>query len=157
MKLFMKKMNREMAVNILTWKYDKPYDFYNNELTEEAMQEILDGSYYALIDEDKELIGFFCVGENAKVPVGKRFGVYNEDLIDIGIGMNPNLTGKGNGSGFCAYIIKTVEEKHNSKTIRLTVAKFNHRAIHLYKKLGFVSENEFKTDSTEFITMVKRG
>ena len=156
MKLFIENMNREMANDILNWKYDPPYDFYNNEITEEAMMEILNGSYYALVNEFKEIIGFFCIGENAQVPIGNQFGVYTEDLVDMGLGMKPNLVGKGNGFEFCSYIVRFIEENYQSTPIRLTVAKFNRRAIHLYEKLGFVLENEFSTDFAEFITMVKK-
>ena len=146
MELFIEEMNGEMASNILSWKYDKPYDFYNNEVTDEAIMEFLDGSYCALIDDAKELIGFFCVGENAQVPFGNRFGVYKDDFVDMGLGMNPNLVGKGNGFEFCTLIIQFIEENYQNTPIRLTVAKFNRRAIHLYEKLGFVLENEFRTD-----------
>lgn len=38
---------------------------------------------------------------------------------------------------------------------RLTVAKFNERAIRLYEKLGFSRETEFLKGSTVFIVMVK--
>ncbi|AWE07372.1 GNAT family N-acetyltransferase [Lysinibacillus sp. 2017] len=156
MKLYIENLNGNMANEILNWKYDKPYDFYNNEVTDEAMKEILDGSYYAIVDELKELIGFFCMGENAQVPIGKQFGVYIEDFVDMGLGMNPNLVGRGNGYEFCSFIIKFIQENCKSTPIRLTVAKFNLRAIHLYEKLGFVAENEFSTDFAEFMTMVKK-
>lgn len=156
MELFIENMNKKMAKEILNWKYDVPYDFYNNENTDEAMKELLDGSYYAVVDEFKELIGFFCIGENAQVPIGNRLGVYTEDLVDMGLGMNPNLVGKGNGFKFCTYIVKFIEEHHKRTSIRLTVTKFNQRAIHLYEKLGFVMENEFSTDFAEFITMIKK-
>ena len=66
MELFIRNMNKRMANDILNWKYDKPYDFYNNEVTDESMKEILDGSYYALVDEFKELIGFFALGKMLK-------------------------------------------------------------------------------------------
>ncbi|TQR19432.1 GNAT family N-acetyltransferase [Psychrobacillus vulpis] len=156
MKLFIEKMNEKMANDILNWKYDKPYDFYNNELTDEEMKERLDGSYFALVDEFNELIGFLCIGETAQVPIGNQFGVYTDNFVDMGLGMNPKLVGKGNGFEFCSFIIKFIEEKYKSTPIRLTVAKFNLRAIHLYEKLGFVMENEFSTDFAEFITMVKK-
>ena len=154
MKLFIENLNEEMANNILSWKYEKPYDFYNNEISDEVMAELLDGSYYALVDEGKALIGFFCIGKNAQVPFGNRFGVYRDDFVDMGLGMNPNLVGKGNGFEFCSYILQFIEEKFKGTPIRLTVAKFNRRAIHLYEKLGFVLENEFHTDLTEFMVMV---
>lgn len=149
-------MNEERANDILDWKYEKPYDFYNNELTDEAMEEMLDGTYYALVNEKKECIGFFCIGANAQVPIGRRFGFYAEDFVDMGLGMNPNLVGKGSGFEFCSFIVKFIKENYKNTPIRLTVAIFNQRAIHLYKKLGFVKVNEFRTDSTEFMTMIKK-
>ena len=149
-------MNEKIAIDILNWIYDKSCDFYNNELTDEDMKERLDGSYYALVDEGKVLVGFFCIGETAQVPKGKQFGVYTDNFVDIGLGMNPILIAKGNGLEFCSFILRYIEESYKGTPIRLTVAKFNHRAIHLYEKLGFVMENEFNTDFAEFITMVRK-
>ena len=154
MKLSIEQMNEELANEILNWKYDKPYDFYNNEVTDEALQELLDGTYYALVDELKELIGFFCIGNSAQVPIGNRFGVYVDEYVDMGLGMNPNLVGKGNGFKFCSYIMNFIKENYQDTPIRLTVAKFNRRAIHLYEKLGFVLKDEFSTDFAKFTTMV---
>lgn len=156
MQLFVRQMDEAMATDILDWQYDKPYDFYNNEQTEDAMNEILDGSYYTIVDGSNALIGFFCMGADAKVPAGNQFGVYDEDLVDMGVGMNPNLVGKGNGFEFCTYVIQFIRQQPNNPSIRLTVATFNERAIHLYKKLGFVAEKNFSTGSTAFMTMVKK-
>ena len=156
MKLIIEDMNEKMAKEVLNWKYDKPYDFYNSELTNEGMEEMLDGSYYALINDFNELVGFFCIGETAQVPIGNQYSVYTEDLVDMGLGMNPAHVGKGNGFQFCSYILNFIEQDYKSTTIRLTVAKFNQRAIYLYEKLGFVLESEFKNELAEFITMVKK-
>ena len=157
MKLFIENMTENIVHDLLNWKYEKPYDFYNNDLTDEEVKERLDGSYYALVDERKELVGFFCIGETAQVPKGKQFGVYKDDFVDIGLGMNPKQIGKGNGVEFFSFILRTIEEKFKGTPIRLTVAKFNQRAIHLYTKLGFVMETEFNTDFAEFFTMVRKS
>lgn len=154
MQLQIEKMTENKARHILAWKYEVPYDFYNNEETDEALEEMLDGSYYALLNEQNDVIGFFCIGKNAQVPVGHQFGVYVDDFVDIGLGMNPNLVGKGNGTTFCNYIIQFIRKHYVGKPIRLTVAKFNKRAIHLYEKLGFVRVAEFTSNTTEFITMI---
>lgn len=154
-KLIIEYMNEEIAKDVLNWKYDKPYNFYNNELTDEGMKELLNGSYHVLVDEVKEIIGFFCIGESAQVPIGTLYGVYSDDIVDMGLGMNPNLVGKGNGFEFCSFVLQFIEENYKGTPIRLTVATFNQRAIHLYENLGFVMENEFSTDIAEFITMVK--
>lgn len=149
------KMTKPLAEAILCWKYDKPYDFYNNELSDEALSELLDGSYNAILNEQNCLIGFFCLGKNAQVPIGHQYDVYKDAFIDLGLGMDPKLVGKGLGYIFCAAILTFVEQKYARTPIRLTVANFNIRAIKLYKNLGFVQKNEFNTNVTSFTTMVR--
>ncbi|SES65945.1 Acetyltransferase (GNAT) family protein [Oceanobacillus limi] len=155
MDLKTKNMTENDAIDILTWKYEKPYDVYNNVLTGDAILELLNGSYKMIVDHEDRIIGIFCIGESAKVPAGEKFHVYEEDCVDVGIGMNPDLTGKGYGYEYFAYILEEVAKKY-SNDIRLSVATFNQRAIHLYEKFGFKKEKIFYKDSMEFITMVKR-
>lgn len=155
MRFWHKEMNKEFAMEILSWRYDKPYDFYNNNVTEEGLQELLDGSYSALVDENGNLTGFFCTGTSAQVPKGNEVGVYDGNWIDIGLGMNPILTGKGYGSTFFSKVLELVRKEKKELPLRLTVAAFNERAIHLYEKLGFKKESEFSAGSTKFITMVQ--
>ncbi len=73
----------------------------------------------------------------------------------MGLGMNPKLVGKGSGLNFCSFILFYIEQNYKDIPIRLTVATFNHRAIHLYEKLGFVKKDAFSSDFAEFMTMVK--
>jgi ribosomal-protein-alanine N-acetyltransferase len=155
LKLRIQDMNERFASEILNWKYEKPYDFYNNAYTEERLKELLDGSYYALVSMDDELFGCFCTGKYAQVPAGHQIGAYNELLIDMGLGMNPLYVGQGMGTEFCSFILQVIEEKFKDTPIRLTVATFNGRAVRLYEKLGFVKEVEFRTKSAEFMTMVR--
>lgn len=72
-------------------------------------------------------------GPSAQVPAGNSGGVYQGDYVDMELGMNPKLVGKGNGYEFCAFIMHFVKEKHNNKPLRLIVATFNRRGIHLYE------------------------
>jgi len=152
MELFIKDMSEKFAVEIVNWKYEAPYDFYNNEETSEAINEIIENPYYAVVNQSEELVGFFCIGSSAQVPIGHQFGAYFEEFLDIGIGMKPDLTGKGYGSTFFSIVLQTIEKE---KPIRLTVAEFNRRAIHLYMKLGFIEKMKFKRDLIEFIVMTK--
>jgi ribosomal-protein-alanine N-acetyltransferase len=43
MSLYIEKMNENVASDVLSWKYDEPYDFYNNELTHESVNGMLIG------------------------------------------------------------------------------------------------------------------
>ncbi|MFD1849882.1 GNAT family N-acetyltransferase [Oceanobacillus bengalensis] len=154
MHLTVKKMTEKYAIEVLCWKYDKPYDFYNNVLTSGAMMELLTNKYFVVLDGHSQLIGYFCTGKPAQVPDGNRSKAYLYDCIDIGIGMKPELTGKGNGHHFFSFVLRFVQEKY-SKDIRLTVATFNERAIKLYENFGFERQMEFMREDVEFITMVK--
>lgn len=157
MSLLRRDMDQRMAKTILNWQYEKPYDLYNSTLTKEELEEMLNGTYTALVDEKESLIGFFCIGESATVPAGHKAGVYGDGFVDFGLGMRPEWTGKGNGSGFISFVLDHIEEKYGEMPIRLSVATFNQRAIHLYEKFGFRKEEEFQTAYTTFITMVRKA
>ncbi len=155
MELFIKKMSDKYAINILNWKYEPPYDFYNNEINADSIKELIENSYYVLVDTHGEIFGFFCIGESAQVPLGSTVGAYPDGFIDIGLGMNPKFTGKGMGFAFFSYILNYVKEIHTPLPFRLTVATFNKRAIHLYEKLGFIKKQKFQFGTVEFVTMEK--
>lgn len=150
-----KKMDNDTALRILGWRYKKPYDFYNNEVSDESLDELLNGSYQAVFEEGR-LLGFLCAGKAAQVPKGVEEGAYPEGFIDIGIGMDPGLTGQGNGQRFFGFAVSTIQSQHPDLRLRLTVAEFNKRAIHLYKQFNFTEVRRFSTDSMGFITMEKR-
>lgn len=151
MHLFIKKMDRRMAAEILLWRYEPPYDFYNNDLTDGNIHEMLHRSYYAVVDIYGCLVGFFCLGESARVPNG----TYSENMIDIGLGLEPGRTGKGMGYFFFSYILHHIQHAFPFTSLRLTVASFNERAIRLYIKSGFQEHSRFNKGETVFIIMVK--
>ncbi|WP_235864050.1 GNAT family N-acetyltransferase [Sutcliffiella halmapala] len=153
--LSIQKMTKKCAEEILQWRYEPPYDFYNNECTEEALHEMLDNPYLVVVSNG-EVIGFFCLGQAAQVPAGDRVNAYKEAWCDIGLGMKPDITGSGRGTEFFSFVLKYVEEEYESTPVRLTVATFNKRAIHLYSKMGFEKGVEFQHNSVSFMTMVKK-
>lgn len=155
MKLELKSMDEEFASEILSWRYDPPYDFYNNEHDAEAIKELLENNYSIVVKDNEEVIGFYCAGTSAQVPAGAKVGAYTEDIIDIGLGMAPTLTGNGNGFLFFSFVLESLYKTYGNVPVRLTVAKFNQRAIHLYEKFGFVKELEFTTEFADFQTMRK--
>ncbi|MCA1026199.1 GNAT family N-acetyltransferase [Cytobacillus kochii] len=148
------KVKEYEAVILSSWTYPPPYDFYNHAQTEDSKQEWLTGNYFCIYKQE-EMIGFFCYGESARVPV-KSSHLYIDDCIDIGIGMRPDLTGKGLGSSFLTKILMEIERLFPNTPIRLTVASFNQRAIHLYEKLGFIIQHHFQRKSTNFYIMVRK-
>lgn len=146
-------MDREGAVAITHWAYDPPYDFYNMDVSEESLRELLDGTYFKML-EGHSLMGYFCCGNAAQVPIGRQYGAYPENgSLDIGLGMNPILTGHGRGYAFVTTVLAYAQSQLEATSFRLTVATFNERAMALYKKLGFTPIMFFSRDNIQFVTM----
>lgn len=144
MRYMYKAMDKKMAEEICTWEYSAPYDLYNFDSSEETIDELLNGEYFAVMDQENQLAGFFCCGQSARVPGGYTIGVYqDENRLDIGIGMNPTRTGKGEGSIFVAEGLQFMKEKYLQDRFRLVVACFNTRAKNVYKKNGFMETITF--------------
>ena len=153
------EMTVEDAKKIGTWKYAPPYSIYSMTDDPESIEELTDGTYYSVYNND-ELIGYFCYGKNTQVPGGIKEGLYaDENLIDIGLGLRPDLTGKGHGLCFFTTGLDFGKHKYGRKPFRLTVATFNQRAIKLYEKAGFQMVAQFINKrgekETEFFVMEK--
>ena len=154
MKLKIRKMSELDAFKILFWQYSPPYDWYNLEGCEECLEELLYDEYYSVLNQKEQLIGFFCFGQSAQVSAGKMEGFYRDhEYLDIGLGMNPLLCGKGHGASFVHVGMAYAKNHFKAKKLRLTVADFNQRALKTYQKVGFKEIGEFNSQNIKFKVM----
>jgi len=158
MRYTFKEMTREAAVIISQWEYPAPYNFYNMDPDEEGVAELMNGDYYCVSDEAGRIVGFFCFGLSARVPGGYAAGLYtDEQRIDIGLGMDPTLTGQGLGSEFVQAGMQWLLGQHGQSKFRLVVASFNERARRVYAENGFVPrgtvQSKVNGEDTEFLCM----
>lgn len=148
-------MNAEHARQIVEWKYDGPYAFYDYD---KETDHILDSakwgrSLFTATNEAGELCGeltiWFQNAADERVPqadvdAGRLAGC---DLW-IGFGMRPDLTGQGLGLGFvtaCAdFAVQFARDRcgYTGDEIHLGVYQFNQRAIKTYERAGFVKYYE---------------
>lgn len=162
MTLNIKQMNYDNAKLISKWIYQEPYSIYSMGESYNCINELLNGDYYSVSDDENNLIGYYCFGESAQVPAGKQFGAYGDkDTIDIGLGIKPNLCGKGLGFNFLCNGLDFARKKLSTQRFRLTVATFNKRAIKVYEKAGFKKTNSFERISEigriDFLVMTYMG
>lgn len=73
------------------WQYNGPFAFYDMPNDEDDLAEFLNPEertehYFAVLNKE-ELIGYYVFEPNAEV-------------VDVGLGMRPDLTGQGNGTAF---------------------------------------------------------
>lgn len=143
-------MTQEQAEMIaFNWHYDGEYSFYDMEADQEDLEEFLKpdtrgNSMYA-VTHDNELIGFLYINKVA------------DRIIDIGLGMSPDLTGRGNGIDFLNAGLEFIQSKYEPGKITLSVASFNQRAIKVYQKIGFKYIDTYMQDTNggtfEFLRM----
>ncbi len=127
-------MTQHEAEVISTWEYEAPYDFYDAPADEHDLAELLDpaqraGQYFS-VHATEELIGFFQLRSDG-------------DAVVVGLGLRPDLTGRGLGLSFVEEGLVFAREQFAATRFRLSVATFNERAITVYERAGFVVTRSF--------------
>ena len=117
------------AEEILAWRYPPPYDFYD------MGQDPADAAVYRDVDFQAEHL----VAERDKQ--GRLRGFLEltarDGLVEIGLGLRPDETGRGLGQSFVESALAHVLAGHGPTVCRLHVATFNRRAITVYRCAGF--------------------
>ena len=148
------------ARDIAGWAYEGPYAAYNCPAGEidDFVGGMLDpgNHYYAVRDEAGDLVGYCCCGPDARVPGGayalaadpvQSGGSAARLFLDVGLGLRPDLTGRGLGVHFLETITAFARERLGHHRLRVTVAAWNERAVRLYEKVGFRREHSFTHDT----------
>jgi len=140
-----KDIDRATAIEILKWRYDDEYRMYNENFNEADIGEMLDSGCLGVTGDDDETVGFFCYGQRARAIDVENIGVYeDESFTDFGLGMKPELCGKGSGERFMKFGLKTGHDRFGIDKYRLSVDESNKRAVRLYEKCGFIKKETFK-------------
>ena len=152
-----RSLRRSDALEILRWKYEPPYDLYNHRPQEEEsdLAYVLNpkNGFFSIHDESEEGIGFCSFGPDAQVPGGD----YALDAVDIGLGIRPDLAGRGKGAAIIGAVLEFAAARFKPKRWRVTIAAFNKRARKAWAKAGFVETGEFirKSDGRKFVILSK--
>ena len=79
-------MTLEHAEVISNWKYPDEYAIYSFQNNSETINELMTEDYYACLDQEDRLIGYFCYGKAARIPTVEA-NVYDDNMLDIGLGL----------------------------------------------------------------------
>ena len=102
------------------YRYEPPYDFYDDHSRPVKNPE----GFCSARDDAGRLVGFFYFERRGA-------GVF------YGLGMRPDLTGRGLGLEFVSTGIAFARERFGPRRLVLDVAEFNARAIKVYERAGF--------------------
>src|SRR3954468_10399058 len=128
-------MSQADAVAIGAWHYPPPYSFYDWSADADDAALLLDaerrkGRLFSARDDNGELAGFFELRAKS-------------DDVTIGLGLRPDLTGRGLGREFVEAGLEFTREAFAPARFLLSVAAFNERAIKVYERAGFTITRAF--------------
>jgi ribosomal-protein-alanine N-acetyltransferase len=114
--------------DIALWRYPGPWAIYDSVGPLDPAE-----GYWAVVDDADELVGFACFGTQARVPgLDERIGI-----LDVGVGMRPDLIGQGRGRPFSEAVFAHGREQAGATRFRAVVQDWNERGIRLLRGLGF--------------------
>jgi ribosomal-protein-alanine N-acetyltransferase len=137
-------MTESYARTALGWRYEPPYDFYNQnpaQLEKIMINSFLNPAfhYFSVFNDQDILVAYRCFGEDARVPGGD----YSAEALDMGGGLRPDLTGHGLGPLVMRAAIAFAKVEFSPCAFRATVAEFNLRARRACEKVGYVFAQRF--------------
>lgn len=157
MKLTFLPVNQKHAIAILNWRYPFPYDRYNfnPDNFREDLYNLLDdkNAFFAISNLRGELEGYCTFGSDGRVPGGR----YNNEALDIGMGIRPDLVGHGRAKSYAMAVARYGVNQYQTKQLRVTIAEFNQRAQRVWKQLGFEQIERFIKIGTQeqFVIMTR--
>lgn len=117
------------------WKYEPPYELYSIDMeADDAVTYFLrsDVGCHVPLNGDR-VIGFATFGSDAQVPGGD----YTASAVDIGLGIEPSMTGQRNGKHYVAAVVAFARETFGTGTLRVSIAETNERALRVWSGHGF--------------------
>ncbi|MBE9192734.1 GNAT family N-acetyltransferase [Gloeocapsopsis crepidinum LEGE 06123] len=150
------RVDESHARAILSWRYEPPYDFYNNSEEDTRLIQYLlhpQNNFYSILDTTSELVAYCSFGQDGQV-IG---GDYRDEALDIGFGIRPDLTGRGKGVEYAKAVLEFADTLFKPKAFRVTIAAFNKRAIRVWQKLEFEHQQSFErgSDGMQFIVLMR--
>jgi len=133
---------------IALWRYPGPWGVYDLSEPMDPAQ-----GFWAVVDETGALVGFACFGAEARVPgLAERSGV-----LDVGVGMRPELTGQGHGQAFAAAVLDHGAALDAGLTLRAVVKSWNTRSVRLLLGLGFTPVGTHAVGDTSYLLLERLG
>jgi [ribosomal protein S18]-alanine N-acetyltransferase len=129
--LSLRPLQRQDAEAITLWRYQGPWSAYDPRPADPLLT--AEAGYHAVVDDGGSLVGFLCTGQEARVPGLAE----HQGTVDVGVGMDPGLVGRGLGSAFGAVVLGHVRDLYGDRPLRAAVQSWNERSLRLARRLGF--------------------
>jgi ribosomal-protein-alanine N-acetyltransferase len=109
-----------LFAELASWRYEPPYDFYDGDPEPVLNPE----RFFQALDSTGAVIGFLYFDDRA-------------GTLEYGLGLRPDLTGKGLGLAFFREGLEFGRKRYRPSLVITNVAEFNERARKVYERAGF--------------------
>lgn len=162
-------MDEADALTIGRWRYPPPYVHYSmtaeGEVPAQPDEELLDprNHYYAVRDADGDPIGFVNFAPSALVweAPAPASVVGDDGGLAVGLGLRPDLTGKGLGLAFVYAALAFAGARFQPSAFWLYVRADNQRAVTVYQWAGFQTVRRFaqrnRHGEADYLEMTRPG
>jgi len=117
---------------VASWRYPPPYDAYDASEDPSFEEGMRDPARWGAVEfavddaETGELVRFL-----------ELTAIQDQGLVEIGLGLRPDLTGRGFGSAYVRAAMAFARGRWHPSTFALDVFPWNERAIRAYERAGF--------------------
>ena len=135
-------LTAEQGESMAEWRYPGPWAVYDSAGPIDPAE-----GFWAVVDEGGEVAGYACFGVEARVPgFEERPGV-----LDVGIGMRPDLTGQGRGRQFATAVLDHGRAVSGARVLRAVVQDWNARSRALLAGLGFAETGTHDVGAVRYV------
>ena len=138
MRFAIRSFTQADADEIAGWRYPPPYNVYDLSEDPSMQSEMLDesrwgASWFAVDDAASDALAGFL----ELVASESESGPGTQVAVEVGLGLRPDLTGRGIGAGFVHAALDFSCERWSPISFALDVFPWNERAIRCYERAGF--------------------
>lgn len=132
--LTFRPINHDDAREIINYRYDGDYSFYDMEKTATDLDTLLnsdDFDFFIVESSDEEMVGFIEVA-------------FIDDIMEMGAALVPEFMGKGLGYDYISSCVDYLIEyyDYSERQISTLIKPFDTHAIKIYERVGFTKIDE---------------
>lgn len=138
----LRPLTAEQGEAMAGWSYPGPWAVYDVTGPIDPAE-----GFWVVVDDGGQVAGYACFGVEARVPgLDERPGV-----LDVGVGMRPELTGQGLGREFATAVLDHGEKVSGAARLRAVVQDWNVRGRRLLTRLGFEETGDHHVGELRYV------
>ena len=138
----LRPLTAEQGEVMARWRYPGPWAVYDVAGPLDPAE-----GFWSVLDENSEVTGYACFGVEARVPgLDEKPGV-----LDVGVGMRPDLVGQGRGRAFAEAVLAHGHTVAGIARLRAAVQEWNARGRRLLTGLGFVETGTHAVGDVQYV------